>query len=182
MPHPSAVSPVAVLARLEARARSIGRELPKSSTADAGAVRYIGFRLGQARLLASMGQVLEILPYPEHSRVPGAKPWLRGISQIRGRLLTVVDLACFLGGELTTVRRGTRVLVIEHGNTLVGLMVDEVLGMKHHLGAPSRFRPEPAQEWLAHGVQSEVGVDGARWGLLDLGLIAADPEFARAAV
>lgn len=182
MLQPSAVSPVAVLVHLEARARFVAGELPQSASADAGSARYIGLRLGPTGLLAPMGQILEILPYPELSRVPGAKPWLRGISQVRGHLLSVVDLALFLGGELTAVRRGTRILMVQHEDTLVGLMVDEVLGMKHHLGVPNGFLPEPGQEWLAHAVELAADVEGARWGLLDIGSLLTDPEFARAAL
>lgn len=179
--QPTAVSPVAVLARLEARARSVASELPQDSGPDAGAAHYIGFRLGELPLLASMKEILEILPYPDLSRVPGAKPWLRGISQNRGRLLSVVDISMFLGGPQTPVRRGTRILMIEHEELLSGMVVDEVYGMKHHFGVPRDFTPPDSQAWLASAVRSAVDIDETTWGLLDVDGIIQNPEFFRAA-
>lgn len=53
------------------------------------------------------------------------------MANLRGRLLPVLDLCSFLGTELSAQRRQRRVLVVEHLEVFVGLMVDEVLGMQH---------------------------------------------------
>ncbi len=67
----------------------------------------IGFRLGAERFVTSRADVREVLPIPEQvTRVPGAKPWLRGIANLRGQLLTVVDLKSFLGRRQRRLRSG----------------------------------------------------------------------------
>lgn len=91
----------------------------------------IGFRLGAVFCVAPMGEVAEVLHEPRYTLMPGVKPWVKGVANLRGRLLPIIDLCGFFGHELSTVRKQRRVLVVEHQEVFVGLLVDEVLGMQH---------------------------------------------------
>jgi twitching motility protein PilI len=64
------------------------------------------------------------------TRVPGAKGWVRGLSNLRGQLLPVIDLRAFLGSGASTVTRASRVLVANHREIPAGLLVDEVMGFR----------------------------------------------------
>jgi twitching motility protein PilI len=64
------------------------------------------------------------------TRVPGAKSWIRGLSNVRGQLLPVIDVRAFLGSGGASVTRATRVLVANHREIPAGLMVDEVMGFR----------------------------------------------------
>jgi twitching motility protein PilI len=64
------------------------------------------------------------------TRVPGARPWIRGLANIRGQLLPVIDLRAFLGSGQTNVTRSTRVLSVNHREIPAGLIVDEVMGFR----------------------------------------------------
>ena len=73
----------------------------------------IGFRLGTEQFVAGRGEVREVLPVPEQiTRIPGAKPWLRGIANVRGQLLTVADLRSFLGAGRAQLDRHARILLV----------------------------------------------------------------------
>ena len=53
----------------------------------------VGFKLGEEGFVSARSDVREVLAVPESmTRVPGAKPWLRGIANVRGQLITVIDL------------------------------------------------------------------------------------------
>jgi twitching motility protein PilI len=125
--------PFALLVEIERRARAAvaarqGGELDEQAWVG------VGFRLGSERFVAGRSDVREVLPVPNHlTRVPGAKPWLRGIANIRGQLLTIVDLKTFLGAGATPADRGARVLVAASRETPTGLIVDEVLGFRRFL-------------------------------------------------
>lgn len=101
---------------------------------DAGPVRQqvsmIGFRVRTVRLLATMDDVLEILPCPELTRIPNVRPWLRGVANIRGNLLPVMDLRGFLTSEVVPLTRSHRVLVIQLAGRYLGLLVDELYGIR----------------------------------------------------
>lgn len=91
----------------------------------------IGFVLFGRRFVAPMGEITEMLEIPHFTHLPGVQGWIKGLANVRGRLLPLTDLAAFLGGRLEAPRRNRRVLVIESEETYSGLMVDGVLGMQH---------------------------------------------------
>lgn len=90
----------------------------------------IGFMLSGHRFIAPMGEVVEILAPPPFTRLPGVQSWVQGVSNVRGRLLPIVDLESFFGGALGG-RKQRRVLVLEVGELYTGLLVSEVFGMQH---------------------------------------------------
>ena len=91
----------------------------------------IAFRLGGEAFLLAREETREVMGYPAAvTRVPGAKTWIRGLSNVRGQLLPVIDLRAFLGSGATTVTRATRVLVANHREIPAGLVVDEVMGFR----------------------------------------------------
>ncbi len=91
----------------------------------------IGFELLGQLFLAPMGEVSELLEVPPSTRLPGVKGWVKGVSNVRGRLLPLYDLAGFLGETLSGQRKQYRVLVFEKDDLYAGLLVDRVFGMQH---------------------------------------------------
>ena len=91
----------------------------------------IGFACGGYKFVAPMGEVVEILTVPGSTRLPRVKPWVRGVANVRGRLLPLVDLEEYFGGQLSANRRRHRVLILDLDELYCGLIVDEVYGIKH---------------------------------------------------
>lgn len=133
-------SPFELLLELERRARASIAAREGSHASDEDWVG-IGFRLGAESFVTERGEVREVLPVPDAlTRVPGSKPWLRGIANVRGQLLTVVDLKAFLGGGSAPQDRRARILVAASRDVPTGLLVDEVVGFRRF--AASDHRPE----------------------------------------
>ena len=103
----------------------------------------IGYQLGGVRLVSSMGEVLEVLKVPRYTPVPGVREWMLGIANIRGRLIPIIDLHSYLGIEQTLPQALARVLVVEAGPLVGGLMGEASLGISHF--ALSSFEP-PGEE------------------------------------
>lgn len=91
----------------------------------------IGFRLGDTELMSRMGEVKEILDPPDFTRVPGVKPWVVGVANVRGSLLPLMDLQGYVKGENVKNIHRARVLVIDYKGMNTGVLVDEVLGLRH---------------------------------------------------
>jgi len=91
----------------------------------------VGFSLFGNRYVAPMGEVAEMLEMPHFTRLPGVTTWVKGVSNVRGRLLPLTDMADFLGGKLQSAWRQQRVLVIEVDEIYSGLVVDAVYGVQH---------------------------------------------------
>ena len=69
--------------------------------------------------------VREIVPLAPTTRLPGAPPHVRGIMNLRGQLVTVVDLAQRLTGDVARNADASTIVVQSAGRTL-GLTVDDV--------------------------------------------------------
>lgn len=121
--------PLALLRDLERRSRSHAHGLPQQEELkqEWGG---IAFSLGQTRLLAPLGEVIEILTIPGLSRIPGVKPWVLGIANVRGNLLPIMDLAGYLHGSNTVMHKRSRVLVMNYNGVFAGLLVDNVTGLR----------------------------------------------------
>ncbi|MCK4710682.1 MAG: purine-binding chemotaxis protein CheW [Gammaproteobacteria bacterium] len=91
----------------------------------------IGFRIGDSMLVASMNEVAEILHMPDYTPIPGVRSWMVGLANVRGNLLPLLDLKGFVTGQDVSSRKDSRVLVAKHESGLTGLVVDEILGLKH---------------------------------------------------
>jgi hypothetical protein len=65
-----------------------------------------------------MGEVGEVLHEPRCTLLPGS-PWVKGVANLRGRLLPIMDL-CGFSAELSPLRKQRRVLVVEHGTCSPG--------------------------------------------------------------
>ena len=97
----------------------------------------VGLRIGDLNVLVERDEVREVLTVPPLARVPGARSWLRGLANVRGQLLSVVDLHELAGGEPTVPTRASRVIAVKHPEIPAGLLVDEVRGFR-------RFQPDEA--------------------------------------
>lgn len=122
--------PYELLRELDRRARTVAQGQPEATASGAEWVG-IAFRLGGEAFLLAREETREVMGYPAAvTRVPGAKSWIRGLSNVRGQLLPVVDLRAFLGAGSTAIGRPTRVLVANHREIPAGLVVDEVMGFR----------------------------------------------------
>jgi len=132
------LSPFAILQDFDQRCRQNARGLPQGKKVEKDWVG-IGFKLNGIKLVARMADVIEILPPPETIRVPGVQSWVKGIANVRGTLIPVLDMRAYLQGMFTRITKDSRVLVINKNNIMAGLMVEEVFGMR-------RFKPEMQME------------------------------------
>ena len=122
--------PFELLREIDRRARAAAQGQPEAVATGAEWVG-VAFRLGGEAFLLAREETREVLAFPGAvTRVPGARAWVRGLSNVRGLLLPVVDLRAFLGAGLTNVSRSTRILIANHREIPAGLVVDEVMGFR----------------------------------------------------
>jgi twitching motility protein PilI len=76
-------------------------------------------------------ELSEVHQVPNYTRLPGVKPWMMGVANIRGKLVPIIDFAKFLGGERSLTSKARRVLVIELQGNFIGILVESVAGVRH---------------------------------------------------
>ena len=135
----------------------------------------LGVQVGRELWLADLADAGEIVPLPSITPVPLAKPWLRGLANIRGTLFLVIDFASFLGGELTPVTADARLLLpnVRFGSNC-GLLVNRGLGLRSQEG----FDPSPVggdrRPWVASELTDS---HGATWKKLSFPELLGHPQF-----
>lgn len=87
------------------------------------------FRSGGQVFAVDAGAVVEILPPTRATRIPGAPAAVRGLINVRGRLVTVVDAALAIGVGAAGESASGSLVLVEHRSRPVGLAVDEVLDL-----------------------------------------------------
>jgi len=96
--------------------------------------------------------VREIIPWRKATRLPGAPVHVQGMVNLRGTIVTVLDLAARLEPDappLDELHAGRSIILVEYGTRVVGAAVDEVMDVQG-------IAPEPVEEASA----------GARGGLV----------------
>ena len=184
--------PALSLRGLRDRPFELLKELEKRSRAvTAGAVaetsvglEWVGvaFRMGGETFLAAREETREVLGYPAAvTRIPGAKSWVRGLANIRGQLLPMVDLRQFLGSGATATGRNTRIVVVNHRDVPVGLMVDEVLGFRRFAEAEFNAEAPPTVIRCDSYLAGAFRRGGEVWPVLSLKNLVESQSFLQAA-
>ena len=151
-----------------------------------GLWRGVGFRIGSKRLASGFDEVVEIMPMPQVTPVPGAQPWLLGVANVRGNLLPIVDLKQFLEGERTVLHEGQRVLIVRQPGGDVAVTIDELFGQRSFNESQQQADETLAQSVLAEGryahfIDRAYELADQSWGIFSLERLARTPEFRQAA-
>jgi purine-binding chemotaxis protein CheW len=114
--------------------------------ADAGLNQYLTFCLDDEEYAVSVLRIREIIEYDTLTRVPSTPAWIRGVINLRGGVVPVVDLAVKLGLPERPVTRRTCIVIMEvelaGERTLMGVMADAVSQVVDM--AASDIEPPPA--------------------------------------
>jgi purine-binding chemotaxis protein CheW len=118
---------------------------------------YLTFAIGDDTYAVGLRQVREILEYPAVTRVPRAPRWIRGVINLRGRVVPVADLAVAFGQSPAPVTRRTCVVIVEvtlDGQpAIAGVVADSVCQVidlrRADIGPPPDFGTRTPVDYLA---------------------------------
>lgn len=136
----------------------------------------LGVMSGQNRLLLNLQEAGEIASAGAITKVPLAQDWFLGVTNIRGNLTTVIDLARFCGQPATPVDKNSRIVVFSPALSFnSGLLVSRVLGLRNIAEMQSQPDTESrAAPWLARRYADH---ESQVWTELNLSLLVQDPRF-----
>jgi len=134
------------------------------------------FRLGPHRLTVGITEVDEILPLPQSTPVPGATDWLLGLANVRGNLVTIVDLGWFLFGSRTPITARTRLILTRLQGRYLGLIVDEVFGQRH-FNIQDVLDQQLDDDSLTNRIERIFTQGDERWARFRMNQLLTDPKF-----
>lgn len=99
------------------------------------AAQYLTFRLGQELCAIGILSVKEIIAYGDVTAVPMMPPTIRGVINLRGSVVPVMDLAVRLGKPACEIGRRSCIVIVEFDEgeerQVVGAVVDAVSAVQH---------------------------------------------------
>jgi len=87
-------------------------------------LHIVGFKVGRETYGVPITSLHEIVRVPEITAVPDAPDYMEGVINLRGKIVSVIDLRKRLGESEAAPSRRNRILVLEHKGRLSGLIVD----------------------------------------------------------
>ena len=145
---------------------------------ESGEEQYAIFTLAGTEYAVPLGNVLEIGRPPNATPVPNVPDWVLGVANLRGDIISMVDLRAFLGMQRRSFGRDNRILVVQADQAVVttGLVVDRINGIGYlaedRIGPPHGPIEDQVTPYL-HGVYEH---DGRLLVVLDLDGLLLSPE------
>jgi purine-binding chemotaxis protein CheW len=151
-----------------------------SSSAEAPApvpeLHLVTFALDREEFGIPIQQVREVIRVTEITRVPQARSHVRGVTNLRGRILAVVEIRTRMGLPPAEITPRSRIMVVGVHDRTLGILVD---GVSQVVKVPTTTVTPAPEEVLAPGADYITGV--ARWNsrliiLLDLEKVLLLPD------
>lgn len=123
-------------------------------------LQYVVFKLGKEEYAFDIGIVREIHELEQIAKVHRSPTYIEGVMNLRGKLVTVVDLRKRLGLEAKTPDDASKIVVVDAPDTPVGFLVDEVTEV-------AKFGPEaiePPPSYVREGMEADYVFGIAKYG------------------
>ncbi|TYR34523.1 chemotaxis protein CheW [Mesorhizobium microcysteis] len=141
----------------------------------------IAFRVGEQEFCVDIMSVREIRGWTPATPLPHAQKFMRGVINLRGTVLPIVDLSARLGFGLTTPEARHVIIVVRLGEQEAGLLVDavcDILSVTEDMLQPT---PNVASDTVRSFIRGILAVEGRMIGLIGLERILPDQYEADAA-
>ena len=140
-------------------------------------IQLVTFQLANETYGINVMQVQEVLRVTEIAPVPGAPPYVIGIINLRGNVVTVIDTRGRFGlpeGEITDT---TRIVIIESENQVVGMLVDSVAEVVELRGSEIDSAPNVGNEESSRYIQGVATKENRLLIVVDLNKLLSEDEW-----
>lgn len=125
-------------------------------------IKMLTFRTGDATYGIELSHVTEIVGIQPITEVPEVPPYIKGIMNLRGRIVPVMDLRCKFGWEEAAYHDRTCIVILDVRDQVVGLIVEsvsEVLPvLRQDIHPAPGFKSDVEAAWLKGIVQANGGI------------------------
>lgn len=136
-------------------------------------LHIVGFQVGRETYGVPITSLHEIVRVPEITAVPDAPDYLEGVINLRGKIVSVMDLRKRFGVKHAALKKGNRILVVEHAGRLAGLIVDSASEVVKIPSEDVEAPPAALQEGGLNCVTGLGKVQGRLIVLLDMSKLLA---------
>jgi purine-binding chemotaxis protein CheW len=141
-----------------------------------GMKELISFRIGAQEFCVDIMAIREIRGWTAATALPQSPSFVRGVINLRGAVLPIVDLALRLGFESTEANDRNVIIVAQIGEQVVGLLVDAVSDILTITDDMIQPTPDVASETAKTFVRGLIPMEGRMISLIGLERVLPDME------
>jgi purine-binding chemotaxis protein CheW len=143
-------------------------------SASAGRIETISFSIGEEQYGVDIMAVREIKGWSEITHLPRQPEYVRGVLNLRGVMVPIIDLRCRFGQGMTEATPLHIVIIVQVEQRLVGLLADRVLDILSFETSQVQPVPQIARSSRIDFLSGLVTVDGTMIALVDLNNLLAE--------
>ncbi|PXA91298.1 chemotaxis protein CheW [Caulobacter sp. D4A] len=120
----------------------------------------ISFRVGDQEYCVDIMAVREIRGWSPATTLPQSPGYMRGVINLRGAVLPIMDLACRLGMPMVEPTVRSVFIVVKAGDRMIGMLVDavsDILSITDDLVQPT---PDLACDMVRNFIRGIISIDG----------------------
>jgi purine-binding chemotaxis protein CheW len=140
-------------------------------------LQWVTFRLENESYGINVMQVQEVLRYTEIAPVPGAPPYVLGIINLRGNVVTVIDTRSRFALPNAETTDQTRIVIIEAERQVVGILVDSVAEVVYLRQSEIETTPNVGNDESAKFIQGVCHKNDELLILVDLEKLMSEEEW-----
>jgi purine-binding chemotaxis protein CheW len=147
----------------------------KTASGAAELTQFISFAIGDDQYGVDIMAVREIKGWSEVSNLPKQPDYVRGVLNLRGVIVPIIDLRRRFGQGATEATASHIVIIVQIGPRLIGMLADRVLDIVSLDASTIQPVPRISQSARVDFLSGLVTVDGALIALIDLQNMLALP-------
>jgi purine-binding chemotaxis protein CheW len=136
---------------------------------------FVAFRIGAREFCVDIMSVREIRGWTPATALPHAPSYVRGVINLRGAVLPIVDLSERLGFAPTEATARQVIIVVQVAGKIIGLLVDAVSDILRQSRDAIQPIPEVAASEVKSSIRGVLAIDGRMIGLVELDSLMHGP-------
>ncbi|MFT4251896.1 MAG: chemotaxis protein CheW [Caulobacter sp.] len=120
----------------------------------------ISFRVGEQEYCVDIMAVREIRGWSPATTLPQSPGYMRGVINLRGAVLPIMDLACRLGMPMVEPTVRSVFIVVKAGDRMIGMLVDAVSDILSITDDLVQATPDVACDAVRSFIRGIISIDG----------------------
>lgn len=156
--------------------KSNSLDILNSTAQDSNLTRYIVFSLGNLKFALPLLQIKEVTALTTPTPIPFTPKYFRGIINLRGQVLSIIDLRSRFNFDATDRSQETAIIIVDFPELSLGIVVDSVISVSNFFKDQIQAPPSSDKSWNRDFVKGVIRQENGLVLLLEIEKLVKDRE------